>query len=156
MAKKKREKGLWLLLLGGGAAALLALGKKPAEPGLGVVSVVFNSGPFTPGSLHQVVITVRNTGTAPASGGEGSRISIMPDVGSIDISSALSIPLAPGQAVDILRDFFILPDAVPGTPNTWGMSLYYDGKTLTASGIAFAIEAPLEPFLELVPPIVFA
>ena len=98
---------------------------------------------FSPGSSHQVRLRVRNVGTAPTAVGGSGSINIIPDVGVVDLSSLLLLPIAPGVTVEAIRDFTISPLAVPGSQNVWTLSINYDGQTLQAQGDAFMVEMPL-------------
>lgn len=111
--------------------------------GCGVHRVVRVAMPnFYPGSAHKVTLRVKNTGAAPtAVGGTGS-ITITPDGGTIDLSSLLLMPIAPGATVEAVRDFTIWPLAVPGSQNVWALSMNYDSQTLLAQGDAFKVEVP--------------
>ena len=163
---KKDDKG-WLGLLGLlgllGGVAWAAFGKKgppppppPGGPSLEALSVVFNSpGDFFPGSWHTARVTLKNSGTAPTAVGGSGNINIIPDVGVIDLSSLLLMPIAPGATVEAIRDFSISPLAVPGSQNVWTLSINYDGQTLQAQGDAFMVEMPPAPFLQLLPPVLF-
>ena len=99
---------------------------------------------FYPGSIHQVKVRVRNSGAAPTAvqAGNNSNINIIPDVGVVDLSSLLLMPIAPGVTVAALRDFTISPLAVPGSQNVWTLSINYDGQALQAQGDAFMVEVP--------------
>ena len=97
---------------------------------------------FYAGSIHQVKLKVKNSGTAPTAVGGSGNINIIPDVGVIDLSSLLLMPIAPGATVEAIRDFSISPLAVPGSQNVWTLSINYDGQTLQAQGDAFMVEMP--------------
>ena len=86
---------------------------------------------FFPGSTHQVKVRVRNSGTGATAVGGSGNINIIPDVGVIDLSSLLLMPIAPGATVEAIRDFTISPLAIPGSQNIYNISISYDGKTLT-------------------------
>ena len=96
---------------------------------------------FTPGSFHQVSVSVRNSGPIPAYITDFGSIAINPDVGLV----LLSFPpvIQPGTEAVAEGEFTISPSAVPGTQNTWDLWLPYDGRTLIAQGVAFTVEAPL-------------
>ena len=96
---------------------------------------------FTPGSPHTVRVTVRNTGGAPATLDQGLWLTITPDVGELFAPGGAVIP--PGNEVVWSTPFTISPSAVPGRQNTWDLRIPYDGRTLTAQGVAFTVEAPL-------------
>lgn len=161
--KEKDNKG-WLGLLGLlgllGGVAWAAFGKKPGPgepaPRLGVVSVVFNSGPFYPGSEHTVVLTLRNTGNDVAQL-QAPTFLIAPDVGNIMLGPLIgySYTIQPGALANYGSGFVIPLSALPGSDNDWALTVSYDGRQLLTGGPAFIVEAPPAPFLVLVPPVLF-
>lgn len=94
---------------------------------------------FTPGSQHTARVTLRNSGLAPTALPQGIRLTISPDVGLLVTGQGAVI--SPGSAGEWGIPFTISPSAVPGRQNTWDLSVPYDGKTLTAQGVAFTVEA---------------
>lgn len=160
--QKKGDSGLLLLLLGAGGLAALALGKKPSTPGsqLETVSVSFQSGPFTPGSSHQVSVAIKNTGTAPASTVGGTihltDSTAVLDIALVGLGPVASIPIGATQTF-LGNSSFTLSSSLPvGTQVLWYLTLQYDGtKALQANGTAFTVVAIPEAVLGLVSPPTF-
>ena len=150
------------LAVGGGLLALLlwALGRKkaPGEPSLGMISVEFHSpGGFYPGSLHEAVVTIRNSGNADAVGVGGTMTLIYSFSGS-EPPFGVGLPATiPAGATVAGRNYFTIPGgALPGEGVSYLLVVQYDGYILNAQGPAFTVEAPPLPFLELVSPVTFA
>ena len=96
---------------------------------------------FYPGTEHRVRVPVRNSGAAPAAIPDGlGLISIIPDVGGVAL--ALPAVLNPGVQFTAESFFTIPPGAIPGSVNTYALSINYDGQLLHATGPAFTVEAP--------------
>ena len=149
-----------------GVAGLLALlwwlfGKKE-EPAPGArleaLSVEFHSpGGFYPGSQHDAVVTIRNSGNADAVGVIGTMTLIYSFSGSEPpFGIGLPATILAGQTVQNVPTFFTIPGgALPGEGVSWQLAVQYDGYILNAQGAAFTVEAPLLPLLELVSPPTF-
>ena len=159
MAKKRDRKGLLVLLGLGGGLVAWAMGKRPVGgPSLEAVSVEFHSpGGFYPGTQHSAVVTIRNSGNANANIIADTMTLIYAFGGSeppFDVG--LPILIAAGQTVQNMLTTFNIPGgALPGEGVSWQLTVQYDGYVLNAQGPAFTVEAPLLPFLELVPPVSF-
>ena len=161
---KEQDKKGWLallLLLLGGAWALGRRGEPP-PPGtasLEALSVEFHSpGDFFPGSWHTANVTLRNTGTAPASISDGNvTMNVIPDVGVFGLGGPFNPTIiAPGGQAVFTGALQISPLAVPGSGNVWTLRVVFDGmEFLAGPADAFMVEMPLFPQLALVPPVTF-
>lgn len=158
--QRKDDKG-WLGLLGLlgllGGLAWAAFGKKaeelPPAAQLAAVSVEFRSpGEFYPGSRHEAVVTIRNSGNAAAEGILSLITLIYSFSGSEPpFGAGLPATIPAGATVVGQKAFFTIPaGALPGEGVSFQLAVQYDGYTLNAQGPAFTVEAPLLPILELV------
>ena len=168
MAEQRKDDKGWLGLLGLlgalGGLAWVIFGKKeegppPGGASLEALSVEFHSpGDFFPGSWHTAKVTLRNTGTAPASISDGNVVmNVTPDVGQFGLGGPFNPTIIqPGGQAVFTGSLQISPLAVPGSQNVWTLRVVFDSQELMAGpGDAFMVEVPLFPQLSLVPPVQF-